>query len=161
MNLSSPTYKNNKEKIMREIKTDIEIAAPIEKVWDALMAFDQWGDWNPIVKAASGKAALGETLRFTMTGKDGKSGKDGQAYEPVITEFDAPKQFRFRAKMMANVLFTNDKIFTLESTDTGTKLVHIEAFSGLMVGLFWGKMEGVIPGMLNSMNEALKEKVES
>jgi len=143
---------------MRELRTEIEIAAPASKVWSILTDFDQWKDWNPIVNQASGVAALGSKLSITMCGKDGK---DSNKYMPVITNFEEPKSFRWRAKMMAGFLFTNDKVCELEETGSGTWLIHIEGFSGMLVPMFWSKMEKGVPAMLNSMNEALKKKAES
>ncbi len=142
---------------MREIRTEIEIHAPIAEVWSVLIDFDNWKDWNPIVNEANGPAALGSKIAITMCGKDGK---DAQRYEPIVTQIKEPTYFRWRAKMMAEFLFTNDKIFELEATGSTTKLTHIEAFSGLMVTLFWSKLEGSVPAMLDSMNEALKKTVE-
>lgn len=142
---------------MRTLLTEIEIDAPVEKIWDILMDFEHWKDWSPIIKAGSGNAALGSELSITMNGKDGKN---GPKYAPVVTIFEAPKDFRWRAKMMAEFIFTNDKVFELEATSSGTRLIHKEEFSGLMVSLFWGKLnDGVVP-MLNAMNKALKEHVE-
>ena len=55
---------------------------------------------------------------------------------------------------------TNDKVFELEEISSGTRLIHKELFSGMLVPVFWGKLnKGVIP-MLKSMNEALKIKAE-
>ena len=79
---------------------------------------------------------------------------------PVVTVFDGPKSFRWRAKMLAGFMFTNDKVFELEETSTGTRLIHLELYSGLMVMMFWNKLNEFVPSMLDSMNEALKIKVE-
>jgi len=62
--------------------------------------------------------------------------------------------------MMVGFLFTNDKIFELEETATGTRLVHKELFSGMLSPLFCEQMEKGVPPMLNAMNKALKELVE-
>ncbi len=138
---------------MRELRTEIEIAAPLTKVWSILTDFDNWKEWNPIVNQASGVASLGSELSITMCGKDGK---DAQKYMPTITNFEEPKSFRWRAIMMAGFLFTNDKVFELEDTGGGTRLIHREGFSGILVPVFWSKLnKGVVP-MLKSMNEALK-----
>ena len=142
---------------MRELRTEIEIAAPISKVWSILTGFNDWEGWNPIVNQASGVASLGSKLSITMCGKDGKS---ANKYTPVLIEIDQPKSFRWRATMMAGFLFTNDKVCKLEETAAGTRLIHIEAFSGLPVPIFWGKMEKPVPQMLKSMNDALKMTAE-
>ncbi len=142
---------------MREIKTEIEIAAPPTKVWSILTDFDNWKEWSPIINQASGVASLGSELSIMMRGEDGK---DGPKYAPVITSFDEPKFFRWRGKMMAEFIMTNDKVFELEETASGTRLIHKELFSGMLVPVFWNKFEKHVPSMLNSMNEALKTKAE-
>lgn len=82
-------------------------------------------------------------------------------WNPIVNKVIGKASFRWRAKMIAKVLFTNDKIITLKESANGTQLSHVEAFSGLLVPLFWGKLEqGVIP-MLTKMNKALQEKVEA
>jgi hypothetical protein len=140
---------------MREIRAEIEIAAPVTEVWSILTDFDNWAEWNPIVDQASGVASPGSKLSMTMLCGDGKA---SNKYMPVVTNVEEPKLFRWRATMMAGFLFTNDKVFELEETGSGTRLVHIEAFSGILVSLFWSKMEKSILPMLESMNDALKIK---
>jgi hypothetical protein len=141
---------------MREVRTDVEISAPIAKVWSVLMDFDNWKTWNPISNA-SGTASLGSKLNVEMCGKDGKA---KQKYISVVTEFKKPKTFRWRAKMMAGFLFTNDKVFELEETLSGTRLIHKELFSGLLVPMFWSHFEKNVPSMLKTMNEALRKTAE-
>ena len=145
-------------KDMREIRTEIEIVAPPAKVWSLLTDLESWHKWSPIINKSSGDAAMGSTLDITMVGEE--QGKDGPQYNPKITIFDAPKHFRWRAQMMAGFIMTNDKVFELEETSTGTRLVHVEAFSGMMVPLFWGKVKENVPDMLNDMNNALKKLAE-
>lgn len=142
---------------MREVRTEIEIAAPSTKVWSILTDFNNWKEWNPIINQASGVASLGSELSITMRNEDGK---DGPKYMPIITILQQPKSFRWRAKMMSEFVFTNDKVFELEETSSGTRLIHKELFSGMLVPLFWSKLnKGVVP-MLKSMNDALKKTAE-
>jgi hypothetical protein len=142
---------------MREIRTEVEIAASPEKVWSILTDFNHWKEWNPIVNQVSGLASLGSKLTVTMRGENGK---DGPKYMPTVTVFEEPKSFRWRGKMMAGFLFTNDKVFELEKTGFGTRLIHKELFSGMLVPLFWSKFNEHVPLMLNSMNDALKRTAE-
>ncbi len=143
---------------MRELRTEIEIAAPLTKVWSILTDFDNWKEWNPIINQASGVASLGSKLSITMRGNNGK---DSTKYMPVVTKVEEPKSFRWRAIMMAGFLFTNDKIFELEEIGSGTRLIHREEFSGILVPMFWSKLnKGALP-MLKSMNDALKIVAEN
>ncbi len=142
---------------MREIRSEIEINAPLTEVWAILMDFGKWSDWNPTVNQINGTATLGSKLGITMAGPEGK---DGQKYSAEITTFEAPRSFRWRAVMMAGFLMTNNRSFKLEPAGEGTKLVNTEHFSGLFVSLFWSKPESFVPDSLKSMNEALKAKAE-
>ena len=145
---------------MREIRTEIEIAAPRSKVWSILTDFDKWQEWSPTVQNSGGSGAVGAKLSMTMCGKEGKEGKPGPRYAPEITIFDEPKKLQWTATMMAGFVFTNGKIVELEETSSGTRLVHIETFSGLMVPMMWKHMETGVPPMLDAMNKALKDKAE-
>ena len=142
---------------MREIKTEIVISAPVPKVWNVLTNFNGWQEWNPVVNKTSGTSTLGSELSIVMKGEDGN---DGAKYAPVVTISEEPKSFCWRAKMMAEFLFTNEKVFELEKTASGTRLIHKELFKGLLVPIFWGKINGGVPDILNSMNSALKTQVE-
>jgi hypothetical protein len=142
---------------MHELRSEIDIAAPAVKVWDILTNFNTWQEWNPIVNHAHGDASLNSKLSITMRGNNGK---DGPKYKPNITNLDKPTFFRWRAKMMAGFIFTNDKVFELKETGTGTRLIHKELFSGLLVKMFWNKLNNHVPSMLKSMNEAIKMLAE-
>ena len=143
---------------MQEIKTEIEISAPPSKVWSIITDIKNWQEWSPIINSSNGTASVGSKLSITMMGKE--KGKDGPKYNPTITELEEPKFFRWRAHMLAGFIFTNDKIFELEKTNTGTRLTHKETFSGLLAPIFCGQMEKGVPPMLNSMNKALKDLAE-
>jgi len=142
---------------MKTIATSIQINAPIDKVWNALMAFDQWNGWNPISKA-KGKAYLDEEIVLTM--KITADTKKETTYKATVIELTPNTHFRFRAKLMAGFMFTNDKIFELSQEGDITTVVHKETFSGLMVTMFCNKLEAGVPNMLNATNAALKAKLE-
>lgn len=143
---------------MQEIKTEIEISAPPSKVWGIITDVNKWQEWSPIINSSQGETSVGTKLSITMMGKD--KGKDGPKYNPKIIELNEPNYFRWRAHMLAGFIFTNDKIFELEETKTGTRLTHTETFKGLLAPIFCSQMEKGVPPMLNSMNKALKELAE-
>lgn len=143
---------------VHEIKTEVVIAAPPAAVWTVITDIDKWQEWSPIIKASHGDVSIGSTLDITMVGKE--AGKDGPQYTPVITALDVPTYFRWRAHMLAGFIMTNDKIIKLEAVDGGTRVTHIETFSGLLAPIFSNRMEAGVPPMLNAMNEALKASLE-
>ena len=143
---------------MQEIKTEIEISAPPSKVWEIITNINDWQEWSPTINASKGEASVGSKLSITMMSKE--IGKNGPKYNPVITALKEPNYFHWRAHMLAGFIFTNDKIFELEETPSGTKLTHTETFKGLVTPMFKGRMEKGVPPMLNAMNKALKELAE-
>src|SRR5438067_756307 len=143
---------------MRELRAEIHISAPIHQVWQVLTDFDHWKDWNPMVNQASGTASVRSKLKLTMRGPDSK---DAMTYEPIVLELAPPKYLRWRATMMSGFMFTNDRVFELKEKNAGTEVINREEFSGLMVPLFWTKMNQFVVPMLEKMNNALKDKMEA
>ncbi len=143
---------------MREIKTEIHILAPADQTWKVLTDFNGWKEWNPTVNLAEGSSSVGSKLNITIRGKNGK---DASNYQPIVVESNPIGSFRWRANMMNDFLFKNDRVFSLTAKDGGTLLVHKEEFSGLMVPLMWKMLEGFVGPSLEKMNLALKQKLES
>ncbi len=141
----------------REISTVIDITAPPEKVWNILTNINDWHKWNPIVVQASGVPSIGSELTLTMRGEDGK---DGPKYMPVVTSLKETMSFEWRANMISEFMFTNERIFKLAKIDTGTRVTNTETFKGMLMPLFWSKLSSHVPSMLTEMNNALKEVVE-
>ena len=144
-----------------EIRAEIDIAAPPEKVWAVLSDINSWHEWSPIINDSAGEFSLGSTVSITMMGE--KEHQDGPEYHPIITRLEAPNYFQWRAVMLAGSIMTNDKIFELQATPAGTHLVHKELFQGMVVPIFGNNFDKNVPTMLKAMNEALKvqaEKVE-
>ena len=141
----------------KQLRTEIQISAPINQVWQVLTDFDHWKDWNPTVKQAGGSASVGSKLSISMSGGDCKE----MSYQPHVAEANSPTMFRWRATMIAGFLFTNDRVFELKEKNGGTELIHKEEFSGLMVPVFWKKMNQFVVPILEKMNKALKDKLEA
>ena len=87
-------------------------------------------------------------------------GEVGPQYAPEIISFDKGKSYRWRAVMGAGIIFTNDKVFELTPTDTGTLLKHSEVFNGMMLPLMKGFMQEGVPPILEEMNLAFKAEAE-
>ena len=143
---------------MKEIQTEVDIAAPPAKVWSILTDISKWQEWSPVINKSTGTATLGSKLDITMIGKT--EGTDGPRYYPEITKLDEAKALEWKATMMAGFLMTNGKVLELEATDAGTRLIHKETFSGMMVPMMWKQMKAGVPPILNSMNKALKDLAE-
>lgn len=142
---------------MKELKTEIQISSSPDKVWEVLIDFPNWKNWNPIVNHIEGKLEVDQELNITMSDK---KGNDSKRYKSTITAIEEGKHFSFIGVMMSKSLFSAERIIELKAKDGGTHFTQVEVYNGLLVPLFWKKLSDQAGPMLNSMNEALKKTVE-
>ncbi|GAB1858733.1 hypothetical protein MHTCC0001_35730 [Flavobacteriaceae bacterium MHTCC 0001] len=142
---------------MKEINTEIRISATPGKIWEILMDLENWHKWNPIINNIKGKLNIGNELAITMSDSKGNKAKK---YNATITELNKNKRFSFIAKMMAEFIFSAERIIELKTIEKETKFIQREIYTGIMVSLFWKKLSTDALDMLNSMNQALKKEVE-
>ncbi len=50
---------------MKELRTEIEIQAAPDKLWQVLTSLDKYSEWNPFIRQAIGKAKVGEKVDIT------------------------------------------------------------------------------------------------
>ena len=62
---------------MREFRTEIEINATPDKVWDVLMDFDSYPEWNPFMQSASGKQNLWSVAHDVAAPRDRHPSRKG------------------------------------------------------------------------------------
>ena len=141
---------------MKSIKTEIIINAPVATVWDLLMDFKNYPNWNPFIHI-TGKAAVGQQLENTIF----LEGQKPQIFKPQVLEVKEQKILRWEGHLFIKGLFDGDHYFKLEAiTPQQTCLIHGENFKGILVGMIL-KMIGVATKEgFNKMNHALKEQCE-
>ena len=141
---------------MKEIKTEIIIQAPREKVWQTLLDFPAYGDWNPFIRSIEGKAAVGEKLTNTMM-----NGKKEMVFKPVVTRCNPGQAFEWMGSGMLG-MFKGRHYFELEDVGEGkTKLRHGEQFSGLLSGIIMRMIGETTLDSFQKMNRALRDRVEA
>ena len=141
---------------MKEIETDIRINADAETIWNILMDFEHYPDWNPFIKSIEGEQALGSKLKVHIHPPEGKK----MIFNPTIQEFVPNRKLKWLGSGPVKGLFDGQHSFELEQLEDGTvKFIHEERFTGLLVGLFKKVLIKTEIGF-KQMNEALKEKSE-
>src|ERR1041384_7419396 len=69
---------------MRELRTEIDIAAPPELVWAVLTSFDASPDWNPFMRSISGRCEAGSRLTVRIE----PPGARAMTFKPTILTAD-------------------------------------------------------------------------
>ena len=141
---------------MATIETTTTISASPEAVWETLVDFDAYTQWNPFVTAAEGDPEVGERLRIRIAPPGGRA----MTFKPVVTAADPGERLEWLGHLGVRGLFDGRHEFRLSELDDGrTELVHRETFGGLLVGLLLDEQR--IKSGFRAMNAALKARVEA
>ncbi len=142
---------------MKEIRTEIEIRASAEKVWDLLTDFKNFEQWNPFIRKIEGTPALGTEIKIHLYTSGGKS----RTYQPKITRLEPLKELRWFGKSTIPGVFNGERIFVLEPIEGNQiRFIHKEIFTGLLVHLVGNRLDKDMYSSFISMNEALKKTAE-
>ena len=142
---------------MKEIHTEIEIAAPPETVWRELTAFATYSEWNPFIRRIEGQPAAGTRLTVRIEPPGGTA----MTFQPTVLVATAPVELRWKGGLVIPGLFDGEHSFRLDALGPNrTKFVHREVFTGLLVPLFGKGLSKTKLGF-EAMNQALKARAEN
>lgn len=112
-----------------EIRTVVDINAPPEKVWKAVVDFEHYGDWNTQLKFLGGEAKPGGNLHLLLAAK----GADPYEFKPVVSRWVENKEFAWLAITGMPRVFDGEHFFELEDLGNGkTRVVNREEYRGVM-----------------------------
>jgi len=142
---------------MKELRSEIEIAAPAGRVWEILTDFAGFPQWNPFIRLARGNLVEGERLVVMMQ----PSGARGMTFSPTVLTVEADRELRWIGHLFVTGLFDGEHIFTLEPLGTGRiRFTQREIFTGLLVPLFARMLDTDTRRGFEEMNRALKARAE-
>jgi hypothetical protein len=141
---------------MRELRTDLEIGAPPERVWQVLTDFDEYPEWNPFIRSIEGELVLGSQLRVRIE----PPGARGMTFKPTVRAVEPERELRWLGRLFVPGLFDGEHRLAVEPLDGGrSRFVQSERFSGLLVRPFAKTLAATERGFVE-MNEALKRRAE-
>jgi hypothetical protein len=148
------TFVSSKMKMMKkEISTRILIDAPAHKVWEVLTDFSAYPAWNPFVKSLIGEVQPGNKIKVALPGMN---------FQPKVLTFQPNRELRWIGNLLFKGVFDGEHQFLLtENADGSTTFEQGEKFSGILVGLFSSKLDRDTKPGFESMNRALKARVEA
>jgi hypothetical protein len=139
---------------VKELRTEIEISASPEAVWNILADFEKYEEWNPFINRIDGQAKKDSKIEIRIQTPAGKKRK----YEPMVTKVDSGRELRWVGKSW---LLNGEHIFAIEQLQEGKiKFVHREVFDGLLSVFFGNSLDTDIRKGFEEMNSALKERAE-
>jgi uncharacterized protein YndB with AHSA1/START domain len=140
------------------VKSEIEIDAPPEVVFDILTDLARYPDWNPFTPHIDSSLELGTPVRMKV--RLGNTSKLSEQVE-YVTANERPIRLCWGADIPWRFLIRADRCQTLEPLEGGrTRYICTDAISGLLAPLvirFFG------PGMQRGFDDcalALKKRAE-
>ncbi len=139
-----------------EIRTEVLIEAEPSAVWQTLLDFRRYPEWNPFIIGIRGEAKVGARLHVTLSLPD--SNRE-QTFSPRVTKCEEGEELRWLGHLWMKGLLDGEHFFRLEPRGGGTRVLHGEDFSGLLLKPLLARLTDATRGFIY-MNQALKRRVE-
>lgn len=138
-------------------RTTFAVDASAEKVWEALIDFDRYAEWNPSVPSIEGDPRVGSTVSLTLA----MPGRPSANVKAELTDVVPRRRLAWDGNVGAQWLFSGHREFLVEpQPDKSVLVTHIEDVSGLLFPLFRALMGSAIRHHHEGFNDALKERAE-
>ena len=143
---------------MKTLRTQIDIDASAEQVWDILTNFADYSTWNQFITHLAGPLAPGERLEVRIEPPGGAA----MSFRPTVLAVAPARELRWVGHLLISGLFDGEHQFEIHPLGPGrVRFVQQERFTGVLVALFARNLDAhTLPGF-NAMNAALKARAEA
>ena len=143
---------------MREVRVEIDINAPASSVWRVLTNFALYPEWNPFIRSVSGELIDGGELQVTTASLFGMLFN----FQLKVDNIHENLGMRWIGQTIRPGLLDGHHYFEIhELSPDKVKFVQYEQFSGSMLTPSWPVIAPLSRQGFESMNKALKTRVES
>jgi hypothetical protein len=141
-----------------ELRTEGDIDATPDRVWEILTRFEDFGSWNPFIVRIEGATDVGARLRVRLEPPGGA----GVTLRPTVTTSEPNRAFAWLGRFGMPGLFDGAHRFELEARPEGrTRFVQSERFRGALVPLLRRSLRTKTRAGFEAMNRALAERAEA
>ncbi|MCT7910436.1 SRPBCC domain-containing protein [Arcobacter lacus] len=138
-----------------EIETSIKINSKANKIWQELINFEEYKNWNPSIIDIIGELGKNKILKIVV-----KIDEKTMIFKPKILVCEENKELRWLGKFLFSGIFDGEHYFLIEENSDGTStFIQGEKFCGILIP-FFGKMILNTKKGFEAMNEELKKRVE-
>lgn len=138
---------------MKELRTEITLQAPVERIWEMLADCSLYRHWNPLFSEAKGDLTAGGRLELVVALPEIAPFR----VEPELLTVEPQKGFCWRHTLLLGGMMTWKYRVELEVIDAQrVRLVQGSAFGGLLGPLFRLGLGGSVRAGMERMNEALR-----
>jgi hypothetical protein len=142
---------------MTLLSSEIVIAAPSEVIWDVLVDFSSYADWNPIEIQARGEAVVGGVLEHTAQ----LPGRKPMEFRAKIIEATPSRALAWKGRILVPGLFDVTHHFEIDQlAGRESRLRQFESFSGVLVPFMRGVLRDT-QAAFELANQAIKQRAEA
>lgn len=135
-----------------KIETRITIQATKKQIWDVLMDFQEYPNWNPFISHIEGQAVIGMPLFIQLP---------TMSFKPIVFSNRKERYFSWKGKLLCKGIFDGHHCFKIKQiNEVQCEFYHSEEFSGILVPFLKKKLQTETLAGFIAMNKALKEQVE-
>jgi len=146
----------NKEILYRELDSWIDINAAISEVWDLLIDFESWANWNSFIPMVQGEFKVGEKMSIKVV----SPGMKEMFFKPKIYGIELNKRISWGGSFLVFV-YNGMHDFLIEYIDDKvTRFRQIEKFKGPIILLMQKMITKTAVGY-QIMNKEFKLYVEN
>lgn len=142
-----------------ELANEIEIDAPPEKVWEVLVDFEKYPEWNKYyvhMETFEDELKVGSKLRPHVLIPPDENPTKGTV---AISKFDENKCFQIKRSLG---ILTAVHTWDLEPTENGgTRVKRCEIVDGCIVGFIKGMLDRMDKGCKEGNDEPFKARCET
>ncbi len=140
-----------------QLRTEIEIDAPVGVVWEILVDTARYHEWNPFITSMEGTLKEGARINVVVSPPDSSDFR----FRPTVLKNEHQKSLRWRGTVIAEFIFVGEHYFELQEVTPGrTRVVHGEDFRGVLLKWLGKQMTSTARGFV-FMNHALKRRAEA
>jgi len=146
--------------LSRVLDTQIDIDASPDRVWNVLIDFPAWAEWNPFIPSVQRTLEVGQHLRIKVVAP----GLKPMEFPPEVFVVRAHEEIVWGGSFL-QVVYRGDHAFFLEPLPGGrTRFRQRERFRGpmvLLMDILMGNWMKANEEGYRQMNEAFKRRVEA
>jgi hypothetical protein len=143
---------------MKELHSEIEIAASAQRVWRILTDFASYPRWNPFIRRISGEPTTGERLEVRLEPPDSR----GITLRPTVLRAEPTRELRWLGHLLVPGLFDGEHRLVIQPiAENRVRFVQRETFKGLLVPLLARSLDDSTRRGFEEMNRALKVRAEA
>ncbi|MDB5104148.1 MAG: Activator of Hsp90 ATPase 1 family protein [Fibrobacteres bacterium] len=142
-----------------KIATEVAVLASPDRIWNCLIDFAAYPEWNRFLKSVTGQAAPDAALNVDLQ----YYGKPVEKKTGQVTGFIPPKYFSWAWKHKFGAWFlAAEHVFRIKETESGKVILFQEMYyTGLGLKFRRREVEHMVKLSLEKLNDDLRHRLEA